>query len=151
MVALSSKSRGFHVRFYPMKQSLTPTTSFFMFWKLLLLKRQEPLLKASVTKRNRSSYVQVTIITVENQSAWDVQSHSWHVKVLDSVLFRGSYVREFELSHCNLVNRIIKITHAHNLNVKLLDFAPFKICTWKNAYCLRDYFAQTILTNHLFF
>ena len=38
-------------------------------------------------------------------------------------------VREFELSHCNLVNRIIKITHAHNLNVKLLDFAPFKICT----------------------
>ena len=26
--------------------------------------------------------------------------------------FRGSYVREFELSHGNLVNRIIKTTHA---------------------------------------
>ena len=26
--------------------------------------------------------------------------------------FRGSYVREFELSHSNPVNRIIKITHA---------------------------------------
>ena len=36
--------------------------------------------------------------------------------------FRGSYVREFELSHSNPVNRIIKITHAHNLHVKMLDF-----------------------------
>ena len=44
---------------------------------------------------NRSSHVQVIIITVKSQSVWDVQSHSWHVKVL--------------------------------------DFAPFKICTWKNA------------------
>ena len=33
--------------------------------------------------------------------------------------FRGSYVREFELSHSNPVNRIIKITHAHNLHVKI--------------------------------
>ena len=31
-----------------------------------------------------------------------------HVKVLDFAPFRGSYVREFELSHGNLVNRIIK-------------------------------------------
>ena len=37
------------------------------------------------------------------------------MKVLDFAPFRGSYVREFELSHSNLVNRIIKITHAHNL------------------------------------
>ena len=43
--------------------------------------------------------------------------------------FRGSYVREFELSHSNLVNKIIKITHAHDLHVKKLDFAPFTICT----------------------
>ena len=28
-----------------------------------------------------SSYY--TIITVKNQSAWDVQSKSWHVKVLE--------------------------------------------------------------------
>ena len=27
----------------------------------------------------------------------------------------------------------------------MLDFAHFKICKWKNAYCLQDYFAQTIL------
>ena len=42
----------------------------------------------------------------------DVQSHSWYVKVLDFAPFRGSYVKEFELSHSNLENRIIKITHA---------------------------------------
>ena len=33
--------------------------------------------------------------------------------------------------------------------MKWLDFAPFKICTWKNSYCLRDYFALTIVANHL--
>ena len=36
--------------------------------------------------------------------------------------FRGSYVREFELSHNNPVGRIIKITHAYNLHVRMLDF-----------------------------
>ena len=41
--------------------------------------------------------------------------------------FHGSYVREFELSHSNLVNRFIKITHTHNLHVKMLDFGPFTI------------------------
>ena len=46
---------------------------------------------------------------------------------------------------------MIKITHTHILHMKMLDFSPFKVCTWKNAYCLRDYFAQTILTNHLLF
>ena len=82
-----------------------------------------------VTKRNRSSYVEVTIIIVKSQSAWDVQSHSGHVKVLDFAPFRGSDVREFELSHSNLVNRIIKITLAHNLHVKMLVFGPFTIRT----------------------
>ena len=43
--------------------------------------------------------------------------------------FRGSYVREFELSQSNPLNRIIKITHAHNLDVKVLDFIPFTIRT----------------------
>ena len=38
--------------------------------------------------------------------------------------FRGAYVRKFELSHSNPVSRIIKITHAHNLHVKMLDFVP---------------------------
>ena len=43
--------------------------------------------------------------------------------------FRGSYVREFELSHSNPRNRIIKITHAHNLHGRcwtlfLLQFVP---------------------------
>ena len=35
---------------------------------------------------------------------------------------RGSYVREFELSHSNPVNRIITITQARNLHKKMLDF-----------------------------
>ena len=39
--------------------------------------------------------------------------------------FPGMYVREFELSDRNLVNKITKITHAHNLHVKMLDFGPF--------------------------
>ena len=52
---------------------------------------------ALVKKLNRSSYVQITVIIL-NQSAWDVQSHSWHVKELDFAPFRGLYVREFELS-----------------------------------------------------
>ena len=43
--------------------------------------------------------------------------------------FRGSYVRELELSHSNPVNRIIKITYAHSLHVKMLDFVPFTIRT----------------------
>ena len=49
------------------------------------------------------------------------------MKVLDFAPFRGSYVREFELSHINRVNRTIKITHAYNLRVKMLDFGPFSI------------------------
>ena len=57
---------------------------------------------------------------MKSQSALDVQSHNWNVKVLDFASFRGSYVREFELSHGNLVNRIIKITHAHNLHMKIV-------------------------------
>ena len=84
--------------------------------------KKRAFFKALVTKRNRS--------------------HSLHVKVLDFAPFRGSCVRGFELSHRNQVNSITKITHTHNLHVKVLDVARFKICTWKNAYCLRDYFPQ---------
>ena len=40
---------------------------------------------------------------------------------------------------------------AHNLHVKMLDFAPFTIRTWKNFNCLRYLFAQTIFTNNLLF
>ena len=45
--------------------------------------------------------------------------------------FRGSYVTEFELSHSNPVkqNYEFKITHAHNLHVRMLDFVPFTIRT----------------------
>ena len=35
--------------------------------------------------------------------------------------FRDSYVREFELSHSNPVNRVIKITQAYNLHVKAVN------------------------------
>ena len=47
------------------------------------------------------------------------------MKVLDFAPFHGLYMMEFELSHSNPVNRIIKITHAHNLHVKMLDFALY--------------------------
>ena len=40
------------------------------------------------------------------------------------------FVREgIQLSHSNLVNRIMKITLAHNLHVKMLVFGPFPIRT----------------------
>ena len=45
--------------------------------------------------------------------------------MLDFAPFRGLYVREFELSHSNLVNSIIKITHAHNLHVRTLPLLLF--------------------------
>ena len=43
--------------------------------------------------------------------------------------FRGSYVREFELSHSNSVSMIITINHAHSLQVKTLDFAHSAKCS----------------------
>ena len=94
---------------------------------------------ALVTKQNRSSYVQVTIITGKNQSAWSTVTQLAHesVGLCSLSWFVHEGIRE-------LVNRIIKIAHAHNLHMKMLDFAPLKICTWKNAYCLQDYFTQVI-------
>ena len=70
-------SWGCHKLFYLMKKSITLMTWFYRY-KLLLLKRKEPLhtCKALVTELKRSSYGQVTIITVKSQSAGDVQSHS---------------------------------------------------------------------------
>ena len=56
--------------------------------------------------------------------------------------FRGSSVREFELSHSYPVNRIMKITHADNLHMKMLDFSPFTIRTGKNADCLLENFLK---------
>ena len=42
--------------------------------------------------------------------------------------FRGWYMKEFKLSHSNLINRIIKITHAHNLHVKMFLTFAIKLC-----------------------
>ena len=61
--------------------------------------------------------------------AWDVESDSFARESVGLCPFSGSYVREFELSHSNPVNRIIKLTRAHNLHVKMLDFGPFTIRT----------------------
>ena len=70
------------------------------------------------------------------------------------VLFSRSDRSEFwlngsrpELSHSKLVNRIIKITHAHNLHVKMLVFRPLTI---KGKFFTTK-FSQTILRNHLGF
>ena len=56
--------------------------------------------------------------------------------------FRGSYAREFELSHSNSIDRIIKITHAHNLHMKVLDFVPFTIRA--------EYFSREKLSKKVF-
>ena len=60
--------------------------------------------------------------------------------------FRGSYVREFELSDSNPVNRIIKITHAHS---PCTQFAREDVVLWpfynsyvKNANCLLENFLK---------
>ena len=123
-------SRGFHVPFYSVKQSLTLKSWFLHVLKAIAFKRQEPFFRHWLqNETGLHTFKRVTIIIVKSQSAWDVQSHNWHVKVLDFAPFRCSYVREFELSHSNLVNRIRKITHAHNLHVKMLIFGPFTIRT----------------------
>ena len=124
---------------------------FLHVLKAIACQKTRAFFKALVTKRNRSSYVQVTIFIVKSQSARDVQSHSLYVKVLDFASFRRSYVREFELSHSKLVNRIIKVTHAHNLHVKMLVFRPFTIRTLKKGKFFTTKFCQTILRNHLGF
>ena len=93
---------------------------------LFLLKRQEPFLTHWLQNETGLHTSKLLFIIVKSQSAGDVQSHSWHVKVLDFAPFRGSYVRKFELSHSILVNNI---THAHNLHVKMLVFGPFTIRT----------------------
>ena len=89
--------------------------------------------KALVTKQNRSSYIQVSIITVKSQSAWDVQSHGWHVKVLDFVSFCGSYVREFELSH--------KSPPFLASAIKLLSFITWLLTEWLST--------ETLISTHL--
>ena len=75
------------------------------------------------------SYVQVTIITVKSQQRCRITQFARESVGLCP--FRGLYLREFELSHCNPVNRTIKITHAHNLHVKMLDshFGPVTVRT----------------------
>ena len=62
-----------------------------------------------------------------------------------------SHVREFELSRSKLVNRITKITLAHNLHVKMLVFGPFTIRTLKKGKLFTTKFSQAILRNHLGF
>ena len=128
MVASSQFTR--FSRAIPLSETVFNSHNLFLHvLKAIASLKTRASFKALVTKRNRSSYVQVTIIIVKNQSAGDVQSHNWHVKVLDFAPFRCSHVREFELSHSNLVHRIIKITHARNLHVKMLVFGPFTIRT----------------------
>ena len=78
-----------------------------------------------------SSYVQVTIITVKSLFTASMRCRiiQFARESVGLCPFRGSYVREFELSHSNPVNKIIKMTHAHNLHVKMLDFVPFTVRT----------------------
>ena len=102
--------------------------------------------------RNRSSYVQVTIIIVKSQSVWDVQSHNWHVKVLDFAPFRGSYVREFELSHGNLV---LKQNYKNNACTQFaledVGLWPFYNSYVKKTQIVYYKISQTILRTHLGF
>ena len=80
-----------------------------------------------VTKLNKSSYVQVTIIsTIKMYSHTAVGTWLWFLRA------------EIRVSHSKLVNRIIKINYAHNLHVKMLDFAPFTDLYLKNANCSQD-------------
>ena len=54
---------------------------------------------------------------------------------------RGSFVREFELSHSNPVNRIIKITHAH-----CTQFARegVGLCPFYNSYVKQELWERTL-------
>ena len=52
-------------------------------------------------------------------------TYSQHVKVLDFAPFCGSYVREFELSQSNLVNRIIKNIWCTQFEREDVELCPF--------------------------
>ena len=137
-----------HVRFYLMKQSLThprrprgSQSGRKRRDESLQVRGKEPLgtdsHRTTSTKKSgcrllighkKFSYVQITIITVKSKSAWDVQSHSLHVKVLDFAPFVDRTWGKSS-SHSNSVSRFIKITYANNLHVKILDFVPFTIRT----------------------
>ena len=57
--------------------------------------------------------------------------------------FRGSSVGKFELSHLIPVNRIIKITAAHNLHV-VLNFVAFTIRTYRSTLS----YASLLISKH---
>ena len=59
-----------------------------------------------------------------NSSSWLQNEMGLHAfKLL--FLLRKANLHEM---HSDVVNRVIKITHAHILHVKMLNFAPFTIC-----------------------
>ena len=117
------------MRFYSVKQSFNSDNLFLHVLKAIASQKTRAFFTDLVTKGNRSSYVQVTIYHCEKPICMRCTMTQLARESVGLCPFRGSYVREFELSHSNLVNRIIKITHAHNLHVKMLVFGPFTIRT----------------------
>ena len=90
------------------------------------LKENSLYLRHWLTKLRRSSYVQGTInYYCEKPLCMRCTVTQFVRESVGLCPFRGSYLREFELSQSNLVSRIIVITHTHNLHVNMLDFGPF--------------------------
>ena len=60
------------------------------------------------------------------------------MKSVELCPFRGSYVPEFELLQRNPVSWIMKITHALNLHVKMLDYFPPRAEITDMAFCASE-------------
>ena len=119
-----------------MRHSLTPTTYFFMFRSYCFLK-DKGLFRELVTKRNSSSYVQVYYYC-EKPICMKCTVTQLARESVGLCPFRGSYVREFELSHTICMWRC--------LSLALLPFVRKK-----KANCFTTKFSQAILRNHLGF
>ena len=60
-----------------------------------------------------------------------MQSHCWQVKVLEFAPFYGLYMREFKLSHSNVVNRVIGYK---NFSCTQIAHEDVRLCPFYNLY-----------------
>ena len=83
-----------------------------VLWVIASFKKEKSF-SLGTSYKTKDLFIRSSYYHYCEKPAWNEESHSLHVKVSDCP-FRGSYLREFELSQGNSVNRIMKITQAHN-------------------------------------
>ena len=82
---------------------------------------------------------------MKSQSAWDVQSHSRHMKVLDIAPFQSSYVREF------WIIKKYKYNSCTQFACKDVGLCPFYNLYVKGHTLFKRSLCSNDLTNHLLY